>query len=403
MSGEMATVQLKDVCKFENGDRGKNYPGRKALVESGVPFINAGHLTDGKVETDNMDFIPRERFNLLRSGKVRKGDILFCLRGSLGKFGVVEDWEEGAIASSLVIVRPKKNIDQRYLAAYFGSDLCQFMIQQFKNGLAQPNLSVKSLKQFEIPLPELGEQRRIAAVLDKADALRQKRRAALAKLDTLLQATFLHMFGDPVTNPMGWEVVELGHLGDGKAGIVDGPFGSAINVKKDYVDYGEIPVIRTKNVSDFQFVTDDLKFITREKFETVKRSEVLPGDVILTKVGTIGNLCIFPESFERAILSTTGSCRIRVNSQKISNSYLLHYLHNYKPEMMRIASTGVQAFLNMKHIKSFKVPLPGLKLQRIFEEKEKEISKHLQIHRNSLIRLDNLFHALQQRAFNGQL
>jgi type I restriction enzyme S subunit len=93
-----------------------------------------------------------------------------------------------------------------------------------------------------------------------------------------------------------------------KGAIVDGPFGSSVNTKVDYIDEAEIPVIRTKNVSiNGEFIKDDLKFMRRDKYETILRSNVKPGDIILTKVGTIGNLCIFPNDFEEAVLSTTGS------------------------------------------------------------------------------------------------
>jgi len=136
--------KLEDVCEFENGDRGKNYPSKSFRTKSGIPFINAGHLTNKGLDLINMDYISRERFNLLSNGKLRKEDIVFCLRGSLGKFSNVGDLKEGAIASSLVIVRPNKYLLRDYLTAYFDSNLCSAMIQKFRNGAAQPNLSANS-------------------------------------------------------------------------------------------------------------------------------------------------------------------------------------------------------------------------------------------------------------------
>ncbi|WP_305417912.1 restriction endonuclease subunit S [Photobacterium leiognathi] len=149
--------------------------------------------------------------------------------------------------------------------------------------------------------------------------------------------------------------------------MVDGPFGSSVNTKIDYVENGEIPVIRTKNVSDKgTFKSDDLKFMTREKYETVIRSQVLPGDIILTKVGTIGNVCIFPPDYPEAVLSTTGSCRIRLSSDMVTKTYLFFFLQLYKKKMLEIASAGVQPFLNMKHIKGFEVPIPTIESMERF-------------------------------------
>src|SRR5690606_26736384 len=102
-------------------------------VEEGIPIINAGHLVDGEIDTQSMNFITRERFDLLRSGKIRRGDILFCLRGSLGKFAFNDTYDEGAIASSLIIIRPGARILPDYLCAYLRSDLCTKMIRHYEN------------------------------------------------------------------------------------------------------------------------------------------------------------------------------------------------------------------------------------------------------------------------------
>jgi restriction endonuclease S subunit len=130
-----------------------------------------------------MNFIPYAHFNRLGSGKIRRGDLLFCLRGSLGKFAVVDNLDEGAIASSLVIVRPSNSLLPDFLARFFESDLCSDQIHAFANGAAQPNLSGKSLAAFQIPLPPLDEQRRIVAVLDEAfEGLSRARANAEANL-----------------------------------------------------------------------------------------------------------------------------------------------------------------------------------------------------------------------------
>ena len=156
---------LEAVCSFENGDRGTNYPSKSARTATGVPFINAGHLTDDGIDLNTMDYISRERFNLLSNGKIRPGDILFCLRGSLGKFASVGTMSEGAIASSLVIVRPRDAVLGEYISAYFRGRLCAAMIDRFKSGTAQPNLSAKSLGHFTIPVPPLQEQQRVTRAL----------------------------------------------------------------------------------------------------------------------------------------------------------------------------------------------------------------------------------------------
>jgi len=164
-------ARLDDFNIFENGDRSKNYPSKSILVDKGIPFINAGHLKNGFIDFTSMNYIPKERYDLLRSGKIYQGDILFCLRGSLGKSAIVQSSDQGAIASSLVIIRNYGNIESYYLLYYLFSPLCFQMISKYDNGTAQPNLSATDLKKFIFPLPPLAEQKRIVAKVDQLMAL----------------------------------------------------------------------------------------------------------------------------------------------------------------------------------------------------------------------------------------
>ncbi len=177
-AGNKVQRRLGDVCKFENGDRGKNYPGKQHRVSKGVPFINAGHLTDSEIDFSGMDYISEERFSMLGNGKVRAGDILFCLRGSLGKFASVGKLDHGAIASSLVILRAEGPLDRDYLLAFLSSRQCLEQVERFKGGAAQPNLGAKDLKQFMLPLPDLAVQ---GKVVDEIVQLR----AEIASLQSL--------------------------------------------------------------------------------------------------------------------------------------------------------------------------------------------------------------------------
>ena len=191
-------VALGDVCDFENGDRGENYPGRKAFVAQGVAFINAGHLDDGQIDWARMNYIPEEHFRRLSKGKVRKDDILFCLRGSLGKFGKVDRTDLGAIASSLVIVRAGHRIATDFLVLYFMSRQSKKMVDKFAGGAAQPNLSAADLKKFTIVLPGLDAQRKAIAeykeLLANAGQVRSSYEMKCGELDSLrkslLQAAF---------------------------------------------------------------------------------------------------------------------------------------------------------------------------------------------------------------------
>ena len=164
-------VRLGEVAQFINGDRGKNYPSKKELVESGIPFINAGHLNNSEIELVNMNYITDEKFESLSSGKIQIKDIIYCLRGTLGKCSINKKIEKGAIASSLVIIRNYVDIYEKYIYYYLVSPLSKYMIKKYDNGTAQPNLSAESVRQYSLPLPPLAEQKRIVEKVDELFAL----------------------------------------------------------------------------------------------------------------------------------------------------------------------------------------------------------------------------------------
>ena len=163
-------VRLKTIYQVINGDRGKNYPSKDKLFENGeIPFINAGNIAIEVISSQNLLYLSEEQYNKLGNGKLIKGDVIFCLRGSLGKFGIF-NMEKGAIASSLVIIRPyynnSKDIDI-YFSKYLASPVLLSEIRKYNNGTAQPNLSAKALNNFFIPLPPLAEQKRIVSKISK--------------------------------------------------------------------------------------------------------------------------------------------------------------------------------------------------------------------------------------------
>ena len=172
-------VRLGDIAQAVNGDRGKNYPKREEYVASGIAWINAGHITDdGYLNADKMNYITQNKYDSLRSGKIQRNDLLFCLRGSFGKVARIEPFCEGAIASSLAIIRLFNTALRAYLFIYLKSPQAANELNKYANGTAQPNLAAKDVLKYLIPLPPLAEQHRIA---DKVSAL-------FAQLDAINKA-----------------------------------------------------------------------------------------------------------------------------------------------------------------------------------------------------------------------
>jgi type I restriction enzyme, S subunit len=167
LPGGWEWVRFSALAAFENGDRGSNYPSRSNFVDQGIAFINAGHLVDELIDYADMNYITPQNFDLLRSGKIQRGDILYCLRGSLGKFAQVTNDVAGAIASSLVIIRLTDKAIASYVMRYLKSSLAAKLIKRFDNGTAQPNLGAGDLAKFVVPLPPLAEQSRIVTRVEE--------------------------------------------------------------------------------------------------------------------------------------------------------------------------------------------------------------------------------------------
>ena len=193
-------VRFGDILRIINGDRGKNYPSKKELHEAGdIPFISALNIQDNTIATEHLLYVDEERYNLLRSGKLKKGDLVLCIRGSLGKNGRYP-FDRGAIASSLVIIRSYLDNDAMsdYISFYLDSLLFKNEMSKYDNGTAQPNLGAGDLSLFAVPLPPLAEQHEIVAILDRLlgreEEVRQSAESVLAAIDGMKQSILARAF-----------------------------------------------------------------------------------------------------------------------------------------------------------------------------------------------------------------
>ncbi|MEZ8950773.1 restriction endonuclease subunit S [Vibrio sp. 10N.247.311.18] len=395
-------VSLGEIAQFINGDRGKNYPAKGSFVDEGVAFINAGSLSqEHSIDSCSLNYITEAKYDSLSSGKVAQGDILFCLRGSIGKFALITEQMTGAIASSLVIVRPSEKVFTGYLKHYFASNLCRREIDNFENGAAQPNLSATDLKEFRIPLPPLVEQKRIAAILDKADAIRQKRKQAIDLADEFLRSVFLDMFGDPVTNPKGFRMSVLKEFYmDEKTGTKCGPFGSALK-KEEFVETG-VPVWNMDNISLSGIFFDSPRlWITPEKYEQISSYGVEDGDVIISRAGTVGKMGVVRTKFEDSLISTN-LIRVRF-SNRLRPEYFVSLMTYCKGRVGRLKTGPDGSFTHMNTgiLDKLEFPYPPIELQDKFIEVLKWINSNLDKQVNS--ELNELFESLSQKAFSGEL
>lgn len=185
--GEEAFIRLDTYANFFNGDRSKNYPSAADIVSEGCAFINAGHLQDGKVNYELCDYITPQKYTSLHGAKIEQGDILYCLRGTLGKNAFIEEKVvDGTVASSLVVIRPR-DINNKFLFYILNSYIEEKQRRAADNGTAQPNLSALSVAAFKILAPSRPEQDHIVEVLETIDNSIEQERDVLNKYSLLKQ------------------------------------------------------------------------------------------------------------------------------------------------------------------------------------------------------------------------
>jgi len=389
-------LKLGDFCRTGSG--GTPTRSKKEYYQNGrIPWIKSGELNKPEITTSD-EFITEAGLKGSAAKLLEPGAIFIALYGAtVGQVSKLRI--QAATNQAICHIYPNKDIcDENYLFSYIKAS--RHVLLSKRVGGGQPNISQQIVRDLKIPLPPLEEQKRIAKILDAADALRAKRRQAIAQLDTFLQSTFLDLFGDPVTNPKGWEEVPLPSL---SVKFCDGPFGS--NLKTEHYRESGVRVIRLQDIGIGEMIDDDLAYISEEHYATLPKNHCQPYDVI---IGTMGDpnirACIVPSSLSRC-LNKADCLLFRADNEKVTPLYLCHLLNcpATVQASMRLVRGQTRGRISLGRLKQLKVPQPPLDSQQHFasivESIEQQKSKMLA----HLSQLDTLFASLQQRAFKGEL
>lgn len=386
--------KLGEVTTFINGDRGKNYPSQNDFVKEGIPFINAGHLVDGCVDFSSMNYISEEKYEKLGSGKIWNGDLLFCLRGSLGKKAIVENLDKAAIASSLVIIRCI-DIFNRYLYYYLDSPIVEDLIFQCNNGSSQPNLSAKSVASFPIPVPPLSVQSSIVSELDGINGILEKKREQLKELDALAQSIFYDMFGDPIQNEKGWEVKKWNDL-------FDTILGKMLDKKKQSDSDILLPYLANPNVLWGNFSLNDLREMTFSDKER-KKLKLEVGDLLICEGGESGRCAVWKGSSEE-ILFQKAIHRARIKKQEqIEPLFASIVLKELKKNggLKNYISKSTIEHLTGEKLNLIPIILPPLPLQQAFAAKIEAIEKQKELVKRSIAEVETLLASRMQHYFEA--
>ncbi|MDB3957655.1 restriction endonuclease subunit S [Opitutales bacterium] len=374
-------MKLEDLFEIRKGKKPKD-----VSLEDGENRIQS-------LQIDTLRNHDDKKFCEIDSSQIisKADDILIVWDGAysgLSSFGL-----NGAIGSTIARLRPKGTLTfSPFVGCFLESKFKE--IQGNCTGATIPHVNGKHLRNLQIPLPPLDEQKRIAGILDTADALRAKRRESLAKLDDLLQSTFLDMFGDPVTNPKGWETQKIGNLGVVTTGNTPS--------RKHKEFYGEdIEWIKSNNINTPSFfLTEAEEYLS---LEGKKVGRTTPkGSILITCIA--GSLsCIGNVAIANREVAFNQQINAFLPNENIELWFVFGMFWVDKRIIQNASTKAMKGMVSKSALSAISIPVPPLDLQQRFSEIVSSVEKQKAKMKKHLEQLDDLFASLQQRAFRGDL
>jgi type I restriction enzyme S subunit len=384
-------MKIGDLCEVVRGSspRPKSDP---RYYGGTVPRLMVADLTrDGKIVSARIDSLTE--LGAKQSRLMQQGDMVIAVSGAPGLPAILA--HEACIHDGFVGLR---NLNLKRVCPNFLYSYLTFIRATSNSqavGAIFKNLTTDQIKRIDIPELPLEEQRRIAEILDRAEELRSKRREAIAQLDTLTQAIFIEMFGDPVTNPKGWTVSKLGDIAEK---ITDGEHQTPKRTLQG------IKLLSARNVQNGYIDVRDVDYVSIEEYERImKRCNPVRGDILLSCSGTIGRVTTVdtdePFSLVRSV------ALLKLKHDLINSRFLEYFLRTpaLHAKMQQRANASSQANLFQNQIRELPAFIPPLTLQQEFAHRVEAVEKLKAAHRASLSELDALFASLQHRAFRGEL
>lgn len=381
-------VKIGDICTVERG--GSPRPIDKFVTDdpNGINWIKIGDTDDSMYITRTAQKIIPE--GMKKSRYVQPGDFLLSNSMSFGRPYILKI--DGCIHDGWLVLRDNNGIfDKRFLYYYLSSPSTY---QKFKNmavGGVVNNLNSEMVRGVTVPMPSMAEQLEIVAALDKVTELISLRKEQLAKLDQLVKARFIELFGDPVSNPHGFDKVSLSELAD----IKIGPFGSLLH-KEDYIEGGHA-LLNPSHIIDGKVSPDTKLTVSSQKYEELSVYHLRIGDVVMGRRGEMGRCAVVPCD---GYLCGTGSLLIRTKGE-VTADYIQKIISfpSFKKTIENMAVGQTMPNLNVPIVSNFQIIKPPIEIQESYYTFVEQTDKSKKAIQQSLDKLELLKKALMQEYF----
>lgn len=355
-------ARLGDICEVLNGYAFKS----EKYTSSGVRIIRIANVQKGYIEDTAPAFYPIDTTDIEKY-TLYEDDLLISLTGNVGRVALLKkEFLPAALNQRVACLRLKDSAqyDKSFLYCFLNSDYFENKCIQSAKGVAQKNMSIEWLKEYQIPNLSLVEQKEIAAVLNKISELISARTMQLSKMDMFVKSRFIELFGDPVSNSMGLPTEPMTTV----CTIIDGDRGKNYPKQDEFSATGYCLFLNAKNVTATGFSFENRMFITKEKDDALHNGKLERGDVVLTTRGTLGNLAFYDDSvpFENVRINS-GMVILRMKKSVMTEVF---FMEQFKLQLQsikgKIASGSAQPQLPISTMNKIRILLAPMALQEQF-------------------------------------
>jgi type I restriction enzyme S subunit len=361
-----------------------------------IPWVTPKDISDldKPVFSDPPESITEEGYRSCSTRLVPIGSILFSSRAPIGLVAIAG--RSMCTNQGFKSVVPGAEVDSHYL--YYCLKRLVPRIRAMGNGATFKEVSKEVMERVEIPLPpHRSDQERIVDILDKADAIRRKRRQALAETSALPRAVFLEMFGDPLASPSAYDVVPLEQFINPSRPITYGILMPGPDLP------GGVPYVRVLDMQMGRILVDQVRRTSKDIDHEYRRSRLRAGDLLLSIRGHVGRTAVVPDELDGANI-TQDTARLAARSEDDS-IFLRGCIETPGMQrlMGRLTKGGAVKGINLGDVKRLPVPLPPARYRARFAEISRNIDRLSRGQRDAQAESENLFASLSQRAFRGEL
>jgi len=367
-------------------------------ISEGYPLVTSKNLVNGKIDFSTCSFISKEDHEAIsKRSAVDNGDILYAMIGTIGNPVIVEKSHEFSIKNVALFKFNKKSVFNKYIYYFLNSEIAKRQFNSNSRGGTQKFISLTNIRDLRIPLPPLETQKQIAQVLETADQLRKDCQQVEQELNALAQSVFLEMFGDPVTNPKGWNKQTAETCIDLLTGF---PFKS-----KDYSDdKNDVYLCGGLIISPSGIEWHKANYWKSNKIKGLEKYWVCVGDIVLAmdrpwissglKIHKITN-----QDKESLLVQRTA----RIRGENINQDFLYFLFKHSAFERHACTTETTVPHISPNDIKSYQLIIPPLNLQNKFSVFIKVLEEQKQHNKEKSQQFDDLFNTLLQKAFKGEL